>query len=64
MWLFEVLDKLKSVNIQEMFIKRLYAYNLFIVNTNSKKKLDIVKFLNSKGNKTSFSVLFFTITTI
>mgnify|MGYP003504131893 CR=1 FL=1 len=45
MWLFEVLDKLKSVNIQEMFIKRLYdSYNLFIVNTNSKKKLDIVKF--------------------
>ena len=44
MWLFEVLDKLKRVNIQEMFIKRLYAYNLFIVNTNSKKKLDIVNF--------------------
>ena len=44
MWLFEVLDKLKSVNIQEMFIKRLYAYHLIIVNTNSKKKLDIVKF--------------------
>lgn len=44
MWLFEVLDKLKSVNIQEMFIKRLYVYNLFIVNTNSKKKLDIVNF--------------------
>ena len=44
MWLFEVLEKLKSVNIQEMFIKRLYAYNLFIVNTNSKKNFKIVNF--------------------
>ena len=45
MWFFEVLDKLKSVNIQEMFYKKVVRVQpFFIVNTNSKKKLDIVKF--------------------